>query len=271
MSIFMTRSERSSVRSFSRAGSWGSIPPLRPAVSLLPVNDATAACEHLIEGPVDSTTGAAVEALGALLPSNRTAIEALLPRLDPRKHHPYPAWATARYLLERGFERTRALELIEAFAAVEKVEGYVGNPFDDQLAVLLLEHAPERAIPLARRALRSKTPRSVLAMSALLASVDRPWCHRELSSALVERANDLPQARYLVAALARSTSQLARRLAGEFSLSVPVREPGQVGFTYDEVVAANIDEEFEREIERQRPIAQRLRRRLPEDFGLATS
>src|SRR5688572_19894991 len=61
---------------------------------------------------------------------------------------------------------------------------YHGNPLDDEFAMVVLVHSPNRALPLVRRALRSKTPLAVQKIAALLALSDRPWCHREIESAL---------------------------------------------------------------------------------------
>lgn len=220
----------------------------------------------LLEGPVDSTTGYAAAALGRL-GSESAAVEEVLGRLDPARHHPFPAFEVCRFLLARDRRREDALRTLEAFAAVDVVKGYRGNPYADRLAVLLLEHAPDRALPHVRRALRSTTPGVVQDIAATLALLGQPWCIRELTAALEGPADEerTTVRRYLAAALARSGSEVARQRSKELEPEPP--EHSGVGFTFDEVVAANLDSSFRGAVEHVRATAQRLRGRLPDDYG----
>lgn len=241
---------------------------LGPVTMALPADVAARVCLSLLEGEIDATTGTAIEALGRLGVDAVEPIHALLGRLSADAHHPYPAWAAASYLLERGVACEEALATVEAFAAVEVVPGFRGNPYDDKLAMLVLEHAPERALRWVRRALRSKTPSAVEAMAALLAVLGFAWCHRELEAALREPLAEGDRAgragrRYLAAALAYSDSELAQRRGAELGAGTPERAPGGVGFTFDEVLANSMDRLFPEAMERVMPLAQRLLERQP--------
>jgi hypothetical protein len=226
---------------------------------LLPDDEVRAITEALIAGPIDHATGPAIEQLDRLEGPPAPAIEALLDRLHPDRHHPYAASEAAKYLLRRDRHRDRALDLVFAFAAVDQVAGYHGNPFDDELAMVVLEHAPDRALPLIRRALRSKTPIAVQRIAALLALMDRPWCHREIESALRDpSAPDVTSKRYLAAALRASQSELARRRGQMQEPGPPEHEPGAIGFTFDEVVHHNLEDSFGEHLDALRPLAERL-------------
>ncbi len=240
---------------------------LEAAALLLPRDEAIELCEQLLPGPIDATTGSALETLHRW-PGPSEAVAPLLDRFDPGVHHPYSVWAAARYLLERDLCRAAALEAIDTFARVDRVAGYHGNPYADQLSLLMLEHCPERALPLLRRALRSSTPAVVETVAALLASLDQVWCHRELRSALAdpELAEAPHLRRYLAAALAHSDSELARRRARMAQPPAPVPDD-TAGFSFDQIVAANLDTFFGSALERAHPLAERLRERIPDDFG----
>jgi len=244
---------------------------LGAAALLLPRDEAIALCERLLPGPIDTTTGAALETLHQWAdPSD--AVAPLLERFDPAAHHPYSVWAAARYLLERDLCRDAAIEAVDTFARVDRVVGYHGNPYADQLALLMLEHCPERALPLLRRALRSSTPAVVETVAALLASLDQVWCHRELRTALADPLLvEAPHLRrYLAAALAHSDSDLARRRARIAQPPEPVPDDA-AGFSFDQIVAANLDTFFGTALERARPLAERLRGRIPDDFGAGSA
>jgi hypothetical protein len=237
--------------------------------TLLEPAELVRCCEDLIAGGIDGATGKAIEVLHGLDGPVSPAVRAVLDRLDPDRHHPYPAWAAARYLLARGVERERALAIAIGFAEVPVVAGYRGNPMQDRLAVLVLEHAQDRAMPLLRLALRSNTPGVLQPLAALLSRIAQPWCHRELEAALgdPEHADRPEQRRVLAAALARLDTDIARRRARELAPPVPERTPGAIGYTFDEVVAANLDSIMDDAAEAAVELADRLRARLPDDWN----
>jgi hypothetical protein len=57
---------------------------------------------------------------------------------------------------------------------------------EGEVALIAMEHAPDLALHIVRRALRSSIPLSRQEAAALLAAVDRPWSRRELLAVLDE-------------------------------------------------------------------------------------
>lgn len=229
---------------------------LGEALPLLDPPRRTALCRQVLQGPVDAATGHAVNALGDL-PEGLPDVLALTRRLDPQQHHPYTACCVARYLLSRG-RPAEAIALVARFAAVEVVEGYFGNPMDDEYAFLLLEGAPEHALPYVRKALRSRIPAAVANMAALLSLLDRPWTRRELLAALRGDSLGLTERRYVAAALSRSADLDARRQALRLAPGPPEHAAEAVSFTYDEVIANSLPQMLGHVLEAQRPRAARL-------------
>ncbi len=144
-----------------------------------------ALCERILEGPPGPAAGRAIELLEAKA-TPCPAVARLAFRMDPARDHPYTLHRAARYLLARGLERDRVIQAVLAFAAVEKVMGYHGNPFAADLAILSLEHSPEHAPRLFAQALRTGVPMArEQALNALLARGEA-WCWRTLAEAFAE-------------------------------------------------------------------------------------
>lgn len=232
---------------------------------LLPAGDAAQVLTRVLEGPVGAATASAVAHLDRLPVDAGAAVARFLERLRPGVDHPFSAAAACGYLLRRGLAVERAVQVLLAFAEVETVPGYVGNPFIAELAALALEHAPERALPLVRRALRGSILNAE-EMAALLAAVDQPWCHRELERAARDPAVERGVQRRLAHALTLTRSEVARRRGRALAPPPEPRDADTVGYTLDEV-----DEElFAQEpfqLDAARPLAERLRALLPPDFG----
>lgn len=182
--------------------------------------------------------------------------------------HPFAPYQACAYLIERGLERALALERFDAWSQLEKVKGYSGNPMVSKLASLALQHLPDRALALVRRALRSPVPICVEETAALLAAIDQRWCHRELAAALDEPRRG-PHA-YLAAALRCTTSELGHRRA-DATPGPPPRAPDAIGYTFDEVLHANADRELGREHGAAQELAKVLRARYPDDWGAGPS
>jgi len=229
----------------------------------LPEDSARRIFEGCLSGPVDAPLGYAVEALHRM-DADPEPIRAVLGRLNPARHHPFPAYAVCRFLLHRDLERERALATVASFADVKKVKGYGGNPYSDHLALLLLEFDPPRALPYVRRALRESTPASVQRVSATLAAIGQSWCVRELTAALEDTAVDGTNRRYLAAALGQ-IGEVAAQRAKALEPPAPVHEGP--GYSFDEVVFANMGAFFGRALAEARPLAERLRAILPDDYG----
>ncbi|MFP2907490.1 DUF6896 domain-containing protein [Pyxidicoccus sp. 3LFB2] len=226
----------------AHAGSpWTAGDALEALESLSTDEEQVRACTRLIEhGPVSSATAEAVNRLDRMPgAAGRDAVLRLaLERLSAAEHHPYPMHAAAHYLLKRGIERERVIEAMLAFARVDPVKGYGGNPFIGEFALLALEHAHEHARELVRLALRSSVPAERQRITAVLFVLDRPWCHHELAAALQGMGRE-PGAMALVVALSRSRSDLARAMAARWRRENPLPPSEGPGFTWDEVEEEN--------------------------------
>jgi hypothetical protein len=237
---------------------------LEGAAELLSDEDLADACVRVVAGRIDPATGKAIEVLRVRRdPRACTTVRALLDRLSPTEDLPAPAYQALAYLLEHSADREDLEPMFRRFAAVERAAGFNGNPFMGSYAELALRFLPTLAMDLVRRALRSNTPLCVSEVAALLASIDQPWCHRELASALA--APPGPARAYLVEALRRSTGDLASARALQADLS-PRETPGQIGFTYEQVLHRNVSARFEPELAEARARAEELRTRYPPDW-----
>jgi hypothetical protein len=106
------------------------------------------------------------------------AVHGLFRRLDPNRAllEPYLWSRCLRFLLRHDY-------LAEAMKAeLPNAEGIAIG----EAALLALEHDPDRALPLFRRALRSHIPANRSLAAATLALIDRPWSRRELTTVLHE-------------------------------------------------------------------------------------
>ena len=215
---------------------------LQELAEVLPRPTLVQLATSVLTGPVDTATARALLALRAARVEPPTAATELLQRLDPELHHPFPAHALASYLLDAGFERNVALDVIDAFAGVEVVKGYSGNPYADKLAILMLKHAPARAAPLVEKALRSTTPMCYQAIAALLSLIDTA----EARTLMLEVASvsEPTKKRFLLAALWFSTDP-ATREAAVTRMPAPPDRQSAVGYTFEEVAYANLRQNVE--------------------------
>ncbi len=212
----------------------------------------------VLSGPVDAHTGRALDALRATRLAPAPEVVALLDRLDPERHHPYPCHALTAYLLDHGLERARCLEAIERFAEVEAVPGYRGNPYLDHLATLLLEHAgTDRAWPVLRHAVFDGTPAGYERIGALLAVLDDDRAPRLLLEAAM--AGDDTKKRFLVACLASRDDDASRALAREHMPPAPERS-GAIGYSFEEVQYASLRSDIDARLTAARETLARLRR-----------
>ncbi len=171
----------------------------------------------------------------------------------------------AQYLLRRGRESQRAVEAFLAFARQKKVAGYVGNPFAADFALLALEFAPSQALTLVRAALRSAVPVARGEVAATLAVLDRPWCHRELLSALSECQNRGDSAP-LRAALRVCTTLEARIGVEQWEQAHPPEPHLGPGYTWSEVADANADTFLGGQLEKARKWVKQLGSALPDSL-----
>ncbi|WP_437591616.1 DUF6896 domain-containing protein [Sorangium sp. So ce1000] len=223
-------------------------------------------CAGLIDASVGTTAGHAIELLDAspdypVCP----AVSRLLARADPALHHPYAVQAAARYLLRRGIERDRAVQAVLAFARVEVVAGYRGNPFLGELALLLLEHAPPHALAALRRGLRSSTPVVQTHVAAALAALGQAWCVRELLLALDDAATFEASAS-VRAALSWIGSDEARAAVTYWTQTHVLRVAEGPGYGWEEIQEAGADESLAYEIDQHRAWADAIRPAIDPDF-----
>lgn len=191
-------------------------------------------------------------------------IVTLLDRASLFDDHPHLAFQACAYLLERGVERELALERFDAWASLDQANGYGGNPMASEFALFALQHLPDRALRLVRRALRSSTPLNVMEVASLLAAIDQPWCHRELVAPLTEPEHECRA--FLAAALRSSSSDLARRRADDLQPSITL-EPDAPGYTIQDMLAASADELVDEERTEWPEIAGTLRDLYPADWS----
>lgn len=214
--------------------------------------------EALLGGDLNQQLVHAVRAAGDVRLDVVEQLSRRLPDLDPKRHHPYIAWEICRYLLVHNQARDECLSTLERFSAARNVKGFSGDPYDYELALLALEHEPYRGLPLLRRALRSKTPQCLERASALLALVDRPWSRAEILAAACEGIHGITAQRTLLAGLLMSSDPLAQEQACQLMPRPHERESSDMGFTFDEVVEANLDAVFADTMDRVRPDLERL-------------
>ncbi|WP_437786607.1 HEAT repeat domain-containing protein [Sorangium sp. So ce1097] len=239
---------------------------IEPLEAVLTPAELVDTCAGLIDAAVNATSGHAIERLDAhpdypVCP----AVSRLLARADPAVHHPYAVHAAARYLLRRGIERDRAVEAVLAFASVRVVAGYKGNPFLGELALLLLEHAPQHALDALRRALRSSTPAVRTDVAGALAALGQPWCVRELLLAL-GNASTFEASASVRAALSWIGSDEARAALLRWTQTHVLRVTEGPGYGWEEVQEANADGFLAREIEERRAWADAVRPAIDPDF-----
>ncbi|KYF69670.1 DUF6896 domain-containing protein [Sorangium cellulosum] len=237
-----------------------------PLEAVLTPAEFVDACAGLIDASVSVTSGHAIERLDAhpdypVCP----AVGRLLARADPAQHHPYAVHAAARYLLRRGIERDRAVEVVLAFARVEVVAGYRGNPFLGELALLLLEHAPPHALAALRRGLRSNTPAVRTLVAASLAALGQPWCLRELLLALDDAAT-FEESASVRAALSWLGADEARAAVTRWTQTHVLRVTEGPGYGWEEVQEASVDESLAYEIEERRAWSDAVRPAIDPDF-----
>ncbi len=230
---------------------------LEPLEAELTAQEFFLVCEQVIDGPLGPAVGKAIERLDArvdLPPS--PAVRRLATRMDARRDHPYSMCAAANYLLRRDIDRQLVVASVLSFARADTVEGYHGNPFAGDFALLALEFTPQHALELVRRALRGPVPSSRCTVAAMLLGLGRAWCLRELSFAL-EGTTKPGDAAEVLAALRRCQDPTLRELAERWAAKHPTHSRDQVALGY-------ADGWLESELERRRGWLDRVRPTVPE-------
>lgn len=215
---------------------------LRPLVGLMTPQEFLDTCARIIEGPVGHATGETIRHLDMnpqipLCP----AVRHLVDRMDASHDHPFAMHAAASYLLKRNVDVDHVVSVMVMFARVDKVEGFIGNPFVGDFALLALEFAPQHAGELVRRALRSPVPAARMTVAAVLALVDKPWSRRVLLECLDQHTTRV-EAVEILAALRRSRAVESRQAAQRWSQAHPrVNQAQHARCTWEDVADANVD------------------------------
>jgi hypothetical protein len=127
-----------------------------------------------------------------------------LDRLRPGDDDAGVSLSCARYLLKHGHRIDQVVKIISDMP-----------DNTEEVALLLLEHAPQHALPAIRRALRA-TDSISNGVAASLAMIDRPWSRQELVDALEGEYRDAELALPLVVALEESHDPETRAVAEEW-------------------------------------------------------
>ena len=136
--------------------------------------------EEILRGPITlRNTAMALDVISEL--SNDAwcpAVEELWNRLTPDGGIPQPyLWLQCvEFLLSQNYHTDDILADLPKAGETALVSA----------ALIALERAPELALPLFRRALRSSAGVDRTEAAAVLALIDQPWCHSELLSVLNE-------------------------------------------------------------------------------------
>jgi hypothetical protein len=147
------------------------------ALADLGAADLDRCLENALSGPPSGTISAALDVIGKQEdPRWCPSLYTLFCRVDPKEQAPSPhIWITSLKFLLRHGHRTA-----EMFAALPKAGGTeVG-----EAVLLALEHAPELALALIRKALLADIPINRIEVAAILALIAKPWSRKELLGAL---------------------------------------------------------------------------------------
>jgi hypothetical protein len=136
------------------------------------------ALEEALSRPLSGLTSAALEIIDQLAdPAWSPSVYHLFQQADPEGQIPLPyLWMNAvKFLIRHDYA------MAEVLASLPRATGAYAMA---EACLLALEHAPELALPLIRRALLSQIPVNRTRVAATLAIIDQPWSRRELLAAL---------------------------------------------------------------------------------------
>jgi hypothetical protein len=207
--------------------------------------------------PIDRATSTALEIIRRRDdPAWCPAVHRLFRRLGPEGRSPQPSlWVEClEFLLRNGY---RPEEVRAALCSA-------GETSLGEAALLALEYAPESALPLFRRAVRSQVPKDRTQVAAILALIDRPWSRRELL-AVLERSDDQEATAECRAALRESHDAEAHGAVSVWEEAHPYEpEPGP-WITMGEMMLRNCPSHVRHEMERLHDRVMRVRDRIPGD------
>jgi hypothetical protein len=228
---------------------------------LLALDDAGAPCmEEQLERALDRTPGGTTARALTLIERRGDAawcpsLRRLLHRLDPRRELPEPSlWVKCLGFLLR-YDPCRE----DPRAALLGAQGVAIA----EAGLLALEHAPEHALSLFRRALRSEIPLNRIEAAAALALINRPWSRRELLAVLRD-SHDAEATAECRAALQECPDAEAHSAVAAWEQGHPLPpepEPGRP-MTIRECLIGSCPERVQRQMSRMHDRVRALRDRV---------
>ncbi len=210
---------------------------------------------RILRGPIEGGTSSALKIIQRRdEPAWDPEIYCLFRRLQPSQElsHAYLWGGCLQLMLKHNY---RAEELRRSLTRAEGVS-------IADVALLALEHAPEHALVLFRRALRSGIPINRSTAAATLALIDRPWSHRELIAVLKESTEQAATAECR-AALLECYSEAANQAALAWEDANPHEpEPGP-WISVQEMMLRNCAGWIRHRMEQQHDRVMKVRDRVP--------
>ena len=217
-------------------------------------------------GPPSGLISAALDIIGSQNDPRWCArVYTLFSRVNPAGPLPEPhIWITSlKFLL---WHRHRTEQIIAAVSRAGGTE--VG-----EAVLLALEHAPQLALPLIRKALLAKIPINRIEVAAILALISKPWSRRELLGAL-EASDDQEKTANARAALLESGDEEAQRAVLDWEARNPQEnEAGsylEIGgrklgpfFTFGEIALKNKSSRIRYEMDKLHDRVMKLRDVVP--------
>lgn len=214
-----------------------------------------------LEGPIGGTTSRALKIIERRDdPTSCPAIHALFGRLDPTRELPEPyLWvACQRFLLCHGYH------VSEMLAALAQADGVAIA----EAALLAMEYDPGQALPLFRRALRSRIPINRSMSAAVLALIDHPWSRRELL-AILDESHDQAATSECRAALRECHNAEAHEAVRRWEEANPHEpEPGR-WIKVSEMMLRNAGSWIRHEMQRRHERVMAVRDRVPVESAAA--
>lgn len=204
-----------------------------PALAEVQAEELEAIIDKLLREPPSSLMNCALDLLVERNdPAWYDRLFNLLRRLDPNADIPEPAaWIRcASHLLKQGYRQADVLTDLCRARQREVADA----------ALLLLEHSPERCLPLFRAALRSSVPYDRSKAAAMLGVLDEEWGRREMIEALWE-SQDQEMTCECRAALCCSRSAEAHQAVAQWEEQFPYVPDGRPGYSATDAMLQHCD------------------------------
>ena len=228
--------------------------------------DVDARLVEALDGPVSGTTSTALEIIGKQDdPRWCPHVYRLFRRVHPAQPIPAPhVWMAAlRFLLRHGAHTA------EVIAALPRACGTATS----EAALVALEHAPDLALSLFRKALRDRAPATRREAAAILALIDAPWSRRKLVSTLATSREDAASAEVRAALRALGSAEAAEAVRAWEERHPRVEPPGHFievdgtprgpFHTFEVLIARDADDSLRWEMEQLRDRVLAVRQVVP--------